>query len=102
MYAARCKQCELAISRDDVHNRPRAARHGESFDAFSERAERFRKAQSGRGVCVECGEFLCDEQSTESTYHRDSVQRLIDSDPTISKNEAKKIHRLLAGWRLSQ
>jgi len=57
---------------------------------------------SGRGVCVECGEFLCDEQSTESTYHRDAVQRLIDSDPTISKSEAKMIHRLLAGWRSSK
>jgi hypothetical protein len=73
---------------------------------------------SGRGVCVECGEFLCDEQSTESTYtwlmaqtvfpirwrslNRDAVQRLIDSDPTISKSEAKTIHRLLAGWRSSK
>ena len=57
---------------------------------------------SGRGVCVECGEFLCDEQSTESTYHRDAVQRVIDSAPSISKSEAKMIHRLLAGWRSSK
>jgi hypothetical protein len=42
------------------------------------------------------------KRTTESPYNRDSVQRLIDKDPTVSKGEAKTIHRLLAGWRSSQ
>ena len=35
-------------------------------------------------------------------YDYEAVDMMIRLDPTISKNEAKKIHRLLAGWRSSK
>ncbi len=47
MYSVRCKQCRKVMSRDDwnVHDCPMTPkpRDGESFEAFSKRADQFRE-----------------------------------------------------------
>ena len=39
------------------------------------------------------------EDNPNAKYNYESVQKAINRDPRISKTEANKIHRLLAGWR---